>query len=125
MVNNDQGGRDQLARPSARTGGYRSVTAPPAVGTQPRARAVGRAGIGKTTLLDEIVASAEAVGCLNASPVDLRVPLQNRGAGVPVRMSSGPFVDLCPWPGGKPNTDVKSVPYHLSKSNQQREQHKC
>lgn len=46
-------------------------------------------------------------------------------AGLTVRMSTGPYVDLFTWPGGKPNTDVKSAPYHLSKSNQQREQHKC
>lgn len=46
-------------------------------------------------------------------------------AGLTVGMSTGPYVDLFTWPGGKPNTDVKSAPYHLSKSNQQREQHKC
>jgi hypothetical protein len=46
-------------------------------------------------------------------------------AGLTARMSTGPYVDLFTWPGGKPNTDVKSAPYHLSKSNQQREQHKC
>jgi hypothetical protein len=35
------------------------------------------------------------------------------------------LVHIFTWPGGKPNTDVKSAPYHLSKSNQQRQQHEC
>jgi hypothetical protein len=43
----------------------------------------------------------------------------------PSRTSTGSYVDWFTWPGGKPNTDVKSAPYHLSKSNQQRQQHKC
>ena len=40
------------------------------------------------------------------------------------RLSNGSCCRLVIWLGGMPNTDVKSVPDHLSKSDQQREQHK-
>jgi hypothetical protein len=51
--------------------------------------------------------------------------LMARGRPSLSRMSTGSYVDWFTWPGGKPNTDVKSARYHLSKSNQQRQQHKC
>jgi hypothetical protein len=53
------------------------------------------------------------------------VPLQTAGAAAITSRIDWLICRLLIWPGGKPSTDVKSTPYHLSKSNQQRQQHKC
>jgi hypothetical protein len=47
---------------------------------------------------------------------ELSITMVLMGSGGPARSAAR---------AGNPNTDVKSAPYHLSKSNQPREQHKC